>query len=338
MRSVSDAKIRPTAESKTDIAKPTAELSVRPKGGTMQEARYIWMDGELVPWADAKVHVLTHSLHYGLAVFEGIRCYKTKRGPAVFRLPEHLERLYNSAKITRIQIPVARDELQKAILETIKANNYEECYIRPIVYIGHGQVSVYPGKNPIRISIAVWPWGAYLGEEGLKNGVRVKISSYARHHINVMMTGAKVTGNYVNAILAKDEAIQEGYDEALLLDPWGNVAEGAGENFFLVRAGALKTPSPTAILRGITRDSVITMARKMGLEVTEIFFGRDEVYMADEAFFTGTAAEITPIREVDRRPIGTGKPGPVTRKFQDAFFRIVRGEDSSFSHWLTPVE
>ncbi len=304
----------------------------------MVKADYIWFNGELIKWEDAKVHILTHTLHYGLGVFEGIRCYKTEKGPAIFRNHEHIERLFNSAKIVYMKIPYSQEEIRQAIFETIKANKLTECYIRPIVFYGMGAMGLYPLKNEVNVAIIVWEWGAYLGEEGLKKGIRCKISSFTRHHVNISMTKAKVCGNYVNSQLAKIEALEEGYDEALMLDVDGTVSEGSGENVFIVRKGVIKTPPPLGILEGITRDSVITIARDLGLEVREEKITRDEVYIADELFLCGTAAEITPVREVDRRIIGAGEPGPITRKLQEVFFRVVRGMEPKYQHWLDYVE
>ncbi len=303
----------------------------------LQETSKIWMDGRFVDWKDATVHVLTHTLHYGLGVFEGIRCYKTVDGPAVFRLAEHLERLYASAHICGIRVPFTREEFSGAILETLRVNAMEAGYIRPLVYVGYGAMGVYPSRNPIRAAIAVWPWGAYLGDEGLEKGIRVKTSSYTRQHVNISMTKAKVCGNYTNSILGKVEAISDGYDEALFLDATGQVAEGSGENLFIVRRGGLQTTPRTAILEGITREAVLTLAADLGIPVREEFFTRDQLYVAEEAFFTGTAAEITPIREVDRRTIGGGSRGPVTKAVQEAFFSAVRGENPKYRSWLTLV-
>ena len=298
---------------------------------------HIWMDGKFLPWDEAKIHVLTHSLHYGMGVFEGIRCYKTKRGPAVFRLEEHMKRLYDSAKIVGIRIPCEIAEYTQAVLDTIRKNKMEACYIRPLVWLGYGSMGVNPSGAPVHAIVAVWSWGAYLGEEGLKKGIRVKVSSYTSHHPNSYMTKAKTTGNYAVSQLAKLEAVNEGYDEALMLDPAGLVAQGSGENVFLVRNGALRTPPLHTVLRGITRDSVIRLAERQGLEVEEALFGRDEVYTADEAFFSGTAAEVTPIREVDGRAVGKGEPGPITKRLQSAYFEVANGEDKSTLRWLTEV-
>ena len=303
----------------------------------MEATKKIWMDGAFVDWDKAQVHVLSHTLHYGLGVFEGIRCYDTAAGPAIFRLPEHIDRLFNSAHIAGLKMPFSREEIGQAIVDTVKANEVRECYIRPLVYLGYGELGINNSHCPVRVSIAVWPWGAYLGEGALADGIRVCISSYTRHHVNVMMTKAKVVGNYANSQLAKMEAIHAGFDEAIMLDVQGNVGEGSGENIFIVRDGLLKTPPLTAILEGITRNSVIDLAHHMGLTVRETVFSRDELYIADEVFFTGTAAELTPIREVDNRVIGNGFPGPITHKLQQAFFRIVQGKDDAFKSWLTLI-
>ena len=297
----------------------------------------IWMDGRLVNWGDANVHVLNHTLHYGVGAFEGIRCYKTADGPAIFRLDEHVDRLFESAHILQIDIPYTRDQIRDAIKETVRINRLESCYIRPIVFIGYGSMGLYVEDNPISVAIAVWDWGAYLGDEGLEKGIRAKISSFTRHHVNISMTRAKVPGYYVNSILAKKEVKAAGYDEAILLDPDGYVAEGSGENIFISRKGILKTTPLTSILAGITRESIIKIARDMGITVAEERFSRDDLYIADEAFVTGTAAELTPLREVDNRVIGSGKPGPVTKKLQNAFFAIVHGKDSRYKEWLTPI-
>jgi branched-chain amino acid aminotransferase len=303
----------------------------------LQATEKIWMNGSFVKWDDAKVHILTHSLHYATAVFEGIRCYKTDGGSAVFRLREHVDRLFDSAHIYQIEIPFTREAINEAILETIRVNKIEACYIRPLVYIGYGSMGVFPKENPVQVSIAVWPWGSYLGEEGLKNGIRVKVSSFIRPHVNATMVRSKTTANYANGLLAKREALKDGYDEAMLLDTEGYVAEGSGENVFMVRKGIIKTPPLTSILEGITRETIIQLAAERGMRILEERFTRDELYIADEAFFSGTAAEITPIREVDNRTIGTGKPGPVTKQLQAAFFDIVHGRDNKHEEWLTYV-
>ena len=301
------------------------------------KTKKIWMDGKFVDWDKASVHVLTHTLHYGLGVFEGIRCYETKSGPAIFRLDEHIERLFNSAHIFLIDIPHSKEEIKRSVIETIRINKIKECYIRPIVYIGYGAMGLYSQKNPINVSIAVWPWGAYLGDKGLKNGIRVKTSSFIKNHVNANMSRGKVCGYYVNSQLAKKEAISCGYDEALLLDTEGYVSEGSGENIFIVRKGMLKTTPLTSILEGITRDSIIKLAHDGGIEVLEERFTRDELYISDEAFFTGTAAEVTPIRDVDGRNIGTGRPGRITKRLQSLFFDVVRGKNEKYKTWLTYI-
>ena len=303
----------------------------------MEETKLIWLDGRLTDWGEAKVHVLTHTLHYGLGVFEGIRCYETVRGPAIFRLPEHVRRFFDSAKIAGFTIPYTPEQVSDAIRETVKANGMRACYIRPIAFLGYGVMGLNHTGAPVKVAIAVWPWGAYLGAEGLKRGIRVKISSFTAHHVNVTMTKAKIAGNYAVAQLAKMEAIAAGYDEAILLDAQGSVTQGSGENIFIVRHGALKTPPITAVLEGITRASVLTLARERGVPVVEESFARDELYIADEAFFTGTAAEVTPIREVDGRAIGAGRVGPVTAGLQEAFFNVVQGKDAAHQEWLTVV-
>ncbi len=297
----------------------------------------IWMDGQLVNWNEASVHVLTHTLHYGLGAFEGIRCYQGKSGSAIFRLSEHVDRLFESAHISMIQIPFNKKEVAEAILETVRVNRLDSCYIRPLVYIGYGEMGLYPGNNPIKLAIAAWPWGTYLGEDALTHGIRAKISSFARHHVNVSMTRAKISGHYVNSIMAKCEAKSTGYEEAILLDPDGYVAEGTGENVFVVSKGVLKTTPLTSILEGITRNAVMELARERKIPVVEERFTRDAMYVAEEVFLTGTAAELTPVREIDNRQIGQGKRGPMTTVLQKAFFDVVKGEDSSHAAWLTSV-
>ncbi len=302
----------------------------------VQKVKSIWLDGKLIPWEEANVHILTHTLHYGLGVFEGIRCYKTHDNrSAIFRLSEHIHRLFDSATICFMTIPFSEDEISKAILATLKANSMQEGYIRPLVFIGDEAMGLHPQKNPIRVGIIIWPWGAYLGEEGLTKGIRAKISSIARHHVNVNMTKAKICGNYVNSIMAKLEVTRAGYDEAIMLDTDGFVSEASGENIFIVTHGVIRTTPPTSVLAGITRDSIIAIARKMGYTVAEERFSRDEVYTCDEAFLTGTAAEITPIREVDDRLVGKVQPGPITKRLQGAFFDVVKGKDRQFESWLT---
>jgi len=297
----------------------------------------IWKDGQLVDWRDATLHMLTHSLHYGMAVFEGIRAYNTVNGTAIFRLKEHTQRLYNSAKIFQMNIPFDIETLIEAQKEVVRANKLESCYLRPLVWIGSEKMGVSARGNTIHVAIAAWPWGAYLGEEGLAKGIRVKTSSYTRHHVNVSMVRAKASGYYINSILANQEVTADGYDEALLLDTEGYVSEGAGENVFIIKNGRIYTPDLASCLDGITRDSVVTLARDMGIEVIEKRITRDEVYCADEAFFTGTAAEVTPIRELDGRTIGTGSRGPVTEKLQSMFFDVVGGKAEKYRHWLTKV-
>lgn len=300
------------------------------------KADRIWMDGEMVDWDKAQVHVMTHTLHYGMGVFEGIRAYELKDGStAIFRLKEHIDRLFKSAHIMTIKIPFNREALIQACKDVLNVNKLKHGYIRPLVFIGDGEMGLHAVNNPIRVVIAAWPWGTYLGEEGVKNGIRARISSYTRHHINVTMSKAKTCGNYVNSILAKREALDCGYEEALLLDPNGYVVEGTGENIFMVSDGVVKTPSlSNSVLKGITRDSVIKILKDNKIPLREELFTRDDVYTADELFLTGTAAEITPIRELDNRAIGTGKPGPITKKVQDIFFKILTGEEKKYDSWL----
>lgn len=301
----------------------------------LEPSAKIWMDGRFVNWADANVHVLTHSLHYGLAAFEGIRCYKGKSGSAIFKLHDHVDRLFESAHIGMMRIPYDKKQVADAIVETVRVNNLDACYIRPLVYIGYGAMGVYPAENPIKLAVAAWKWGTSLGDEALANGMRARVSSFTRHHVNVSMTRGKISGYYVNSILAKLEVKADGYDEAILLDPEGYVSEGTGENVFIVRKGRLKTTPLTLILEGITRNAVIELARGQQISVAEERFTRDEMYIADEVFVTGTAAELTPVREIDNRRVGTGKPGPITRALQQRFFSIVRGEDPTYESWLT---
>jgi branched-chain amino acid aminotransferase len=286
---------------------------------------WIWMDGKLVPWRDANTHVLTHSLHYGLAVFEGIRAYNTKNGTQIFRLQEHTDRWFNSAKIYMMDMPYSKEVLMEAHKEVVRANKLESCYLRPIAFYGSEKMGVSPIGASVHIAIAAWPWGAYLGEDGLEKGIRVKTSSFARHHVNVTMARAKFAGTYANSILANREATQHGYDEALLLDVDGFVAEGAGENLFVIKDGTIYEPEIASALTGITRASIIEIANDMGYQVKSKRLTRDDVYIADEAFFTGTAAEVTPIRELDSRVIGAGKRGPITTKLQAMFFDAVNG-------------
>jgi branched-chain amino acid aminotransferase len=297
----------------------------------------IWKDGELVEWRDATIHVLTHTLHYGMGVFEGVRAYKTDQGTAIFRLREHTERLFNSAKIFQLQIPFDRETVMGAQLQVVRENKLESCYIRPLVWIGDEKLGISAKGNRTHIAIAAWPWGAYLGEDGLNKGIRVKTSSFTRHHVNVSLVRAKACGYYINSILANQEALADGYDEALLLDTEGYVSEGSGENVFIVKNGKIYTPDLASCLDGITRDSVVTIAKDLGIEIIEKRITRDEVYCADEAFFTGTAAEVTPIRELDNRTIGEGKRGPVTTRLQTLFFDAVAGKAPQYKHWLTLV-
>ncbi|QFZ82273.1 MULTISPECIES: branched-chain amino acid transaminase [Variovorax] len=303
----------------------------------------IWMDGELVDWRDAKIHVLSHTLHYGCGAFEGVRAYKTADGgTSIFRLAEHTERLFNSAKILRMKIPFSQEQLNEAQKQVVRENKLESCYLRPLIWIGSEKLGVSPKGNKIHAMVAAWSWGAYLGEEGMRRGIRVKTSSYTRHHVNITMTQAKSVSNYTNSILANMEALDDGYDEALLLDASGFVSEGAGENVFVVKNGVVYTPDLSAgALNGITRNTILHICKDLGIELVQKRITRDEVYISDEAFFTGTAAEVTPIRELDRIEIGNrgdgGSRGPVTEKIQSAFFDIVNGKNPKYAHWLTKV-
>lgn len=298
----------------------------------------IWMDGELVDWRDAKIHVLTHTLHYGCGAFEGVRAYNTADGTAIFRLQEHTDRLFNSAKILRMQLPFSKEQVNEAQKQVVRANKLESCYIRPLTWIGSQKLGVSPKGNQIHLMVAAWAWGAYLGEEGLQQGIRVKTSSYTRHHVNITMTQAKAVSNYSNSILANMEALDDGYDEALLLDSAGFVSEGAGENVFVIKDGVVYTPDLSAgALNGITRNTVMHICKDLGVELVQKRITRDEIYIADEAFFTGTAAEVTPIRELDRVQIGIGRRGPLTERIQNAFFDIVNGRNPKYAHWLTRV-
>jgi len=304
----------------------------------MEKAKKIWLDGKFVDWDDAKIHVLTHTLHYGFGVFEGTRCYKCVDGSAIFRLDEHLKRLYNSAHILTIDMPVSFEEMVKASKETVKVNGFEECYLRHIAFIGDGELGLGTMTNPIRVAIAAWKWGAYLGEEGLKKGIRLKTSSYVRLPVTSFPAKAKAIGNYVNSILAKREVLKAGYDEAMMLDTSGYVAEASGENIFLVFDKTIITPpESSSILNGITRKSVIELVKDLGYTLKEETFPRDTVYIADEVFLTGTAAEVTPVREVDNRKIGKGLAGPATLKIQSEFFQIVLGKNPQYKKWLTYV-
>jgi branched-chain amino acid aminotransferase len=298
---------------------------------------FIWHDGQLVPWREATTHVLTHSLHYGLAVFEGVRAYKTVNGTAIFRLKEHTDRLFNSAHIYRMAMPYDKETLMAAQKEVVRANKLESAYIRPIAFYGSEKMGVSPKGAKVHVSIAAWPWGAYLGEEGMEKGIRVKTSSYARHHVNVSMCRAKYSGTYANSILANMEATEHGYDEALLLDVDGFVAEGAGENLFVVKDDKIYEPEIASALIGITRATVHALAAELGYTVVSKRLTRDDIYIADEAFFTGTAAEVTPIRELDGRQIGAGHRGPLTTKIQSLFFDVVNGKVPAHADWLSPV-
>jgi branched-chain amino acid aminotransferase len=299
---------------------------------------FIWYDGKLVPWRDATTHVLTHTLHYGMGVFEGVRCYETAAGPAIFRLRDHTDRLFRSAQIFGMKIPYSKDELDAAQKECVQKNALSSCYLRPIAFYGSEAMGVAAKSNPVRVAIAAWPWGAYLGAEGLEKGIRVKTSSYTHHHPNITMCNAKAVCNYAVSILANQEATHDGYEEAMLLDPQGYVCQGSGENVFLVRDGKLHTPDLSGGgLPGITRATIFTLAAEVGIPVTERRITRDEFYIADEAFFTGTAAEVTPIRELDNRPIGSGRRGPITQKLQAMFFDVVNGRNPKYKSWLTPV-
>ena len=297
----------------------------------------IWMDGELVAWEDARIHVLTHTLHYGCGVFEGIRAYETSRGPAVFRLDDHIERLFDSATIFMIDIPFTREDLVAATLDTIRVNAVQSCYIRPLVYLGYGEMGLNPLPCPVNVAIAIWPWGTYLGDEGVANGIRLKISSWRRHDPNIMPPAAKGTGMYINSSMAKVEALKSGYDEAVMLSPQGHVSECTGENIFIVNDGAIITPPTSAgALQGITQDSVRRIASDLGVDYRVEQLLRSDLYTADEAFLSGTAAEIVPIRSVDDRELGD--PGPVTRQVQETYFAAVRGEDDRYKDWLRHVD
>ena len=297
----------------------------------------IWRDGEMIDWREAETHVLTHTLHYGAGVFEGVRAYDGKQGTAIFRLQDHTKRLLNSAKIIGMKVPYSQEELNQAQVDVVKANDMSYGYIRPMCFYGSEGMGLRADNLQVHCIIAAWEWGAYMGKECLENGIRVKTSSFTRHHVNATMCKAKVNGHYVNSMLALQEATQDGYDEALLLDPQGFVAEGSGENVFIVRDGVLYTPELSSALDGITRKTIIGLAVQMNLPVVEKQISRDEVYIADEAFFTGTAAEVTPIRELDNRPIGAGTRGPITQDLQSKYFKIVHGEVDEYAHWLTPA-
>ena len=298
----------------------------------------IWYDGKLVPWRDATTHVLTHTLHYGMGVFEGVRAYQTAQGPAIFRLQEHTDRLFRSAHILGFKLPYTKEEIFEAQRTVVRENKLESGYLRPMAFFGPEAMGISAKTLSVHVIVAAWPWGAYLGQEALEKGIRVKTSSFSRHHVNVTMCKAKANGNYMNSILAHKEAEMDGYDEALLLDVEGFVAEGSGENFFLVRNGKLYTPDLTSALEGITRDTIVQLAAEIGVPVVEKRITRDEVYSADEAFFTGTAAEVTPIRELDNRQIGDGSRGPITTRLQAMYFDCVQGRAPQHSNWLTLVQ
>jgi branched-chain amino acid aminotransferase len=298
----------------------------------------IWYDGELVPWRDATTHVLTHTLHYGMGVFEGVRAYNTPEGTAIFRLEAHTDRLFDSAHIMNMKMPFTKEELNEATRAAVRENNLESAYIRPMVFYGSEAMGLRATGLKVRVIVAAWHWGAYMGEEALKTGIKVRTSSFTRHHVNISMTRAKANGNYINSMLALQEAVSGGADEAMLLDTEGYVAEGSGENIFLVRHGVVYTPEVTSCLNGITRNTILTLAAELGIQVIEKRITRDEVYIADEAFFTGTAAEVTPIREVDGRQIGIGSRGPITEKLQKAYFDLVTGQTSAHSEWRTLVK
>jgi branched-chain amino acid aminotransferase len=297
----------------------------------------IWLDGEMLPWREAQVHVLTHTLHYGMGVFEGVRAYNTGQGTAIFRLREHTERLFNSAHILGIRIPYDRDELTAVQRQVVRHNGLESAYIRPMCFYGAEGMGLRADNLRVHCMVAAWEWGTYLGQENMTRGIRVKTSSFTRHHVNITMCKAKANGNYMNSMLALQEALTDGYDEALLLDREGYVAEGSGENIFIVREGVLYTPMLTSALDGITRRTLITLAGEIGLAVQEKLISRDEVYIADEAFFTGTAAEVTPIRELDHRAIGSGTRGPLTERLQSLYFDVVHGRQEAHLDWLAPV-
>ncbi|MEM3712521.1 MAG: branched-chain amino acid transaminase [Thermoproteota archaeon] len=304
----------------------------------IQEVSKIWFNGKLVNWHDAKIHVLTHGLHYGTGVFEGIRAYETKRGTAVFRLTDHLKRFYRSAKIYFMEIPYSLDELREACKAVVRENGLKSAYIRPIAFRGYGEMGLYPLNSPVDVVVAAWSWGTYLGDEGIRNGIRVKTSSFRRIDVNTIPAGVKATGQYINSVLAKIEAKIAGYDEAVMLDSRGMVSEGSGENIFMVRNNVIYTPSTASgILEGITRDSVFHIAEDIGVKVVERDLTRIDFYYADEAFMTGTAAEVVPVIEMDNYKIGDGKPGPITRKIQEEFYKIVKGESEKYSHWLEAV-
>ncbi len=297
----------------------------------------IWYDGKLVPWREANTHVLTHSLHYGMGVFEGVRAYKTPQGTAIFRLQAHTDRLFDSAHIMGMKIPYTKEEINEATKAAVRENGLDSAYIRPLAFYGSEGMGIRADKLQVHVVIAAWHWGAYMGEEALEAGIKIRTSSFTRHHVNISMTRAKASGHYINSMLALQEAVSAGADEALLLDPEGYVAEGSGENVFIIKDGVIYTPEVTACLNGITRNTVLTLARENGLDIVEKRITRDEVYIADEAFFTGTAAEVTPIRELDGRQIGAGRRGPITTTLQKAYFDLVTGQTPAHAEWRTLV-
>jgi len=297
----------------------------------------IWLDGEFVPWREAKTHVLTHTLHYGMGVFEGVRAYKTDTGTAIFRLNDHTNRLFGSAHILNMPMPYDKETINKACLDSVKNNNLESAYIRPMCFYGSEGMGLRADNLKVHVMVAAWAWGSYLGNEGLEKGIRIKTSSFTRHHVNITMCKAKANGNYMNSMLALQEALADGYDEALLLDNEGYVAEGSGENIFIVRNGIMYTPDLTSALEGITRETIMQFAQENDIVVKEKRITRDEVYVAEEAFFTGTAAEVTPIRELDNRQIGDGKRGPITEKLQKRYFDCVEGKLSEYQDWLSYI-
>ncbi len=297
----------------------------------------IWFDGEMVPWREAQVHVLTHTLHYGMGVFEGVRAYHADQGTAIFRLPEHTRRLFDSAKIMSMNCPFSSDDINAAQIAAVRENNLDSAYIRPMMFYGSEGMGLRADNLKVHVTVAAWEWGSYLGAENMEKGIRIKTSSFTRHHVNISMCKAKANGHYINSMLALQEAVQDGYDEALLLDVEGFVAEGSGENIFVIRDGVIYTPDLTSALNGITRNTLFQLAAELGIDIVEKRITRDEIYIADEAFFTGTAAEVTPIRELDNRPVGNGTRGPITEKLQSLYFDVVHGRVEKFNHWLTPV-
>ncbi len=298
----------------------------------------IWLDGKMVDWRDAKVHVLTHTLHYGMGVFEGVRAYKTDKGPAIFRLKAHTDRLFNSAHIVGMKMPFSKEEINQAQMESIKQNKLENAYLRPMCFLGSEGMGLRADNLNTHCMVAAWDWGSYLGEDKMQNGLRIRVSSFTRHHVNITLCRAKANGNYMNSMMALQEALHDGYDEALLLDTNGFVMEGSGENVFIVKDGIIYTPDLTSALDGITRNTIFVLAKEMGYEIIEKRITRDEVYIADEAFFTGSAAEVTPIREVDNRQIGAGGRGPITEKLQAKYFDVIHGRSPEHRHWLTLVK